>query len=122
MLRRWRVALPSGITLARHGRGEVMKSSSIALSACIALAGCTANVPRVVLPGMAATEVSARAGKPVAEGRFASNEPYWDYTDQPFGHANYRVTFGPDDRVRDVRNLLTEENLVNIQPRMTQKE
>ena len=100
----------------------MMRPLLLGLFACPALVGCAAYIPRAVSPGMAAAEVSAHAGKPVAEGRFASNEPYWDYTDQPFGYTNYRVTFGPDDRVRDVRNLLTEQNLANIGPRMTQEE
>jgi hypothetical protein len=100
----------------------MMKSLLLGFLACSALVGCAASVPRLVSPGMAAADVSAHVGKPAAEGRFASDEPYWDYTHQPFGYANYRVTFGPDDRVRDVRNLLTEQNFANIRPKMTSKE
>ena len=43
------------------------------LAACVALAGCATDVPRVVSPGMVASEVAARAGKPIAEGRLADN-------------------------------------------------
>jgi outer membrane protein assembly factor BamE (lipoprotein component of BamABCDE complex) len=99
-----------------------MKSPLVGLFACFALAGCAVNIPRVVSPGMTPVEVSAQAGKPVAEGRFAGAERYWDYTDQPFGYTNYRVTFGSDERVRDVQNLLTEQNLVNLRPGMTAQE
>lgn len=96
-----------------------MKSLLPALIACAALAGCAADARRVVLPGMAPDEVSARVGTPIAEGRRANDELYWDYTRQPFGYAIYRVTFGAEGRVRDVRNLLTEQNFRNLQPGMT---
>ncbi|TMI04139.1 MAG: outer membrane protein assembly factor BamE, partial [Betaproteobacteria bacterium] len=76
------------------------------------LAGCaTYDVSRLVTPGMAKGEVGALAGKPIAEGRLADSEAYWDYTRQPYGYTIYRVTFGPDERVREVRNLLTPENI-----------
>jgi hypothetical protein len=42
---------------------------------------------------------------------------YWDYTRDPYGY--YRVTFGPDERVREVRDLHTEQNFRRIQPGMT---
>ena len=88
-----------------------------------ALAGCAAyDVSRVVTPGMAKGEVAALAGKPIAEGRLADNDAYWDYTRQPYGYYIYRVTFGPDERVREVRNLLTPENIRKLQAGMTQAE
>lgn len=87
------------------------------LIVCAAIASCAANVLRAVSPGMSAGEVSARVGKPIAEGRLASNEAYWDYTREPYGY--YRVTFGPDDRVRELRDLHTEKNFLNLQPGMT---
>jgi outer membrane protein assembly factor BamE (lipoprotein component of BamABCDE complex) len=91
--------------------------SLLLLIVCAAVAGCAANVQRAVSSGMSASEVSSRIGKPIAEGRLAGNEAYWDYTREPYGY--YRVTFGPDDRVRDVRDLHTEQNFRNIQPGMT---
>jgi hypothetical protein len=96
-----------------------MKLLPLALYA--ALAGCAAyDVSRMVTPGMAKGEVSALVGKPVAEGRLADNELYWDYTRQPYGFDIYRVTFGPDERVYEVRNLLTPENIRKLQAGMTQ--
>jgi outer membrane protein assembly factor BamE (lipoprotein component of BamABCDE complex) len=81
------------------------------------LAGCATNVPQAVSPGMPASEVAARIGKPIAEGRLPGNEAYWDYTREPYGY--YRVMFGPDERVRELRNLHTEQNFLNLQPGMT---
>lgn len=84
---------------------------------CAAVAGCATNLERAVTPGLPASEVGARLGKPIAEGRLPGNEAYWDYTREPYGY--YRVIFGPDERVREVRNLHTEQNFRNLQPGMT---
>ena len=95
----------------------------VPLALCTALAGCaTYDVSHIVTPGMAKGEVSALVGKPIAEGRLADDEAYWDYTRQPYGYYIYRVTFGPDERVREVRNLLTPENIRKLQAGMTQAE
>src|ERR1051325_11346343 len=87
------------------------------LIACAVVAGCATSVERVVSPGMPASDVAARIGKPVAQGRLAGNEMYWDYSRDPYGY--YRVTFRPDERVREVRDLHTEQNFRRIQPGMT---
>jgi outer membrane protein assembly factor BamE (lipoprotein component of BamABCDE complex) len=83
-----------------------------------ALAGCAAQ-PRSLTAGMTSDEVSAALGKPAGSGRLPSGEEYWDYSKQPFGYTIDRVTFTPDGRVRDVRNLLTEDNFKNLQAGMT---
>jgi outer membrane protein assembly factor BamE (lipoprotein component of BamABCDE complex) len=85
-----------------------------------AVAGCATNMQQAVSPGMSANEVSAHVGKPIAEGRLAGNEAYWDYTREPYGY--YRVIFGPDERVRELRNLHTEQNFRNLQPGMTRSQ
>lgn len=82
-----------------------------------AFAGCATDVTRAVSPGMPAGDVAARVGKPIAQGRLASNETYWDYARDPYGY--YRVTFGTDERVREVRDLHTEQNFRRIQAGMT---
>jgi hypothetical protein len=81
------------------------------------LFGCATDVHRAVSPGMASTDVGARVGKPTAMGKLADGSAYWDYSRQPY--YTDRVTFGPDDRVREVRNLLTEQNFENLQRGMT---
>jgi outer membrane protein assembly factor BamE (lipoprotein component of BamABCDE complex) len=91
--------------------------SLLVLLVSTVVAGCATNVERAVSPGMPANEVSARIGKPIAQGQLAGNETYWDYTRDPYGY--YRVTFGPDERVREVRDLHTEQNFRRIQAGMT---
>ena len=97
-----------------------MKLFHLVLVAAV-LAGCAAN-PQRVSPGMSSNEVSAALGKPIATGRLPGGEEYWDYSMQPYGFSNDRVTFSADGRVREVRNLLTEENFGNLQKGMTPEE
>jgi len=82
------------------------------------LAGCaTVDVHRVVAPGMASAEVGAALGEPNGVGKLADGSVYWDYSRQPY--YTDRVTFGPDERVVEVRNILTEQNFESLQKGMT---
>ena len=81
------------------------------------LLGCAADVYRAVSPGMASAEVGSLVGKPTAMGQLPDGSAYWDYSRQPY--YTDRVTFGPDDRVREVRNLLTADNFENLRVGMT---
>lgn len=85
------------------------------------LAGCATD-PRFIASGMSSAEVGSRFGKPVATGRLPSGEEYWDYTTQPFGYRNERVVFSPEGRVREVHNLLTEENIKGLHAGMSGNE
>jgi len=88
-------------------------------AACAAvLVGCaTVDVHHAIAPGMASSEVGASVGKPTSIGKLADGSVYWDYSRQPY--YTDRVTFGPDERVREVRNLLTEQNFEKLQKGMT---
>jgi hypothetical protein len=86
----------------------------------LAVTGCAARVGSAVTPGMAQAEVTRVGGKPFAEGRLPSGEPFWDYTLQPSGYYTWRVVFGPDGAVRDVRNLMTQQNFLNLKPGMSE--
>lgn len=95
-------------------------SPRIALMFFLALGGCAvSSLPALVAPGASATDVEARMGKPIAQGVLPTGEPYWDYTLQPMGYHNYRITFAPDERVQAVRDLLTSENIARIAPGMS---
>ena len=88
--------------------------------ACITLAGCAVDrLPALVTPGASATDVEARMGKPIAQGVLPNGETYWDYTLQPMGYHNYRVTFDPSERVHAVQDLLTKDNIARLEPGMS---
>jgi hypothetical protein len=91
-----------------------------AISVLLVLGCASADVHREVTPGMSSAEVIARAGKPAVVGKLADGAAYWDYSHQPV--STERVSFGPDDRVREVRNLLTEANFANLRAGMTSDE
>jgi len=48
-----------------------------------------------------------------------NGETYWDYTLQPMGYHNYRVTFASDERVQAVQDLLTNQNIARVEPGMS---
>jgi len=98
--------------ITRHSR-------ALALVA-LALGGCAVDrLPELVAPGASATDVEARMGKPIAQGALPNGARYWDYTLQPFGYHNYRVTFAPDERVQAVQDLLNNQNIARIEPGMS---
>ena len=86
------------------------------------LFGCAgmADVHRAVTVGMTSSEVAALIGKPTTAGQLVDGGAYWDYSQQPV--STDRVSFGPDERVREVRNLLTEANFANLRAGMTPDE
>src|SRR5204863_5809310 len=87
-------------------------------AACALLVGCaSADVHHAIAPGLASTDVAATVGKPTAVGKLADGSVYWDYSRQPY--YTDRVTFGADERVVEVRNVLTEQNFAHLQKGMT---
>ena len=92
----------------------------IVLAVALAVGGCAVDrLPALVAPGASATDVEARMGKPIAQGVLPNGETYWDYTLQPLGYHNYRVTFAPDERVQSVQDLLTNQNIARLAPGMS---
>ena len=93
---------------------------SITFAVALALSGCAIDrLPSLVSPGASVNEVEARVGKPIAQGLLPNGERYWDYTLQPLGYHNYRVTFAPDERVESVQDLLTNDNIARLAPGMS---
>jgi hypothetical protein len=92
--------------------------AALAALCCMLVSGCaTVDVQRAIAPGMASAEVLASVGKPTAAGKLVDGSEYWDYSRQPY-HTE-RVSFGADGRVRDLRNLLTDQNFAKLQKGMT---
>jgi len=83
-------------------------------------AGCAATLSSRVTPGMTESEVLGIGGKPALEQKLAGGETAWDYTLQPSGYFTWRVVFAPDGRVREIRNLMTYENSLKVEPGMTE--
>lgn len=94
--------------------------SPIALLFVLTLSGCAVDrLPALVTPGESARDVEARMGKPIAQGVLPNGETYWDYTLQPLGYHNYRVTFAPGERVQAVQDLLNNQNIARLEAGMS---
>jgi len=85
-----------------------------ALLAIAVLAGCAS--PRSFAPGSSIVDVRARAGTPT-DIRFDRNgDELWEYATGPEGTETYLVRVGLDGKVKEVTQLLTDEQLMKIVP------
>lgn len=83
------------------------------LSAAL-LAGCVS--PTSFAPGSSVVEMLARAGPPT-DIRFDRNgDELWEYATGPQGFETYLVRSGPDRKVKEVTQLLTDDQLMKIVP------
>ncbi len=74
-------------------------------------------------PGVStAFEVRDRMGAPATEWKEADGSVTWEYPRTPEGLVNYMLVIGPDNVLREIRQVLTEENFAKVQPGMTHTE
>jgi outer membrane protein assembly factor BamE (lipoprotein component of BamABCDE complex) len=79
-----------------------------------ALAGCAS--PRTVGTGSTLVEMLARAGRPTDIRIDPNGDELWEYATGPQGHETYLVRAGLDKRVKEITQLLTDEQLNKIVP------
>jgi outer membrane protein assembly factor BamE (lipoprotein component of BamABCDE complex) len=85
-----------------------------ALLAIAALAGCAS--PASFAPGSSIVDVRARVGTPT-DIRFDRNgDELWEYAQGPEGFETYVVRVGADGKVKEVTQILTDEQLMKIVP------
>jgi len=85
-----------------------------ALLAIAALAGCAS--PRSFAPGSSIVDVRARVGTPT-DIRFDRNgDELWEYAQGPEGFETYVVRVGADGKVKEVSQVLTDEQLMKVIP------
>ena len=78
------------------------------------LAGCAS--PRSFAPGSSIVDVLAKAGPPT-DIRFDRNgDELWEYATGPQGTETYLVRTGSDGKVKEVIQLLTDDQLMKIVP------
>lgn len=79
------------------------------------LAGCA--TPRSLVPGQSTeADVRARLGAPTDSLREGNGDQLWDYATGPLGYYTYRVRIGADGKVKEVTQLLTDEQLMKVVP------
>ncbi|MGE5385064.1 MAG: outer membrane protein assembly factor BamE [Betaproteobacteria bacterium] len=89
-------------------------------SAVIALLpGCDAIDRNELKPGVSTGyEVRDRMGPPTMEWKDSDGSVTWEYPRTPNGVENYMVVIGPDNVLREIRQVLTEANFARVQPGM----
>ena len=61
-------------------------------------------------------------GAPTMKWQNADGSATWEYPRTPNGVVNYMLDFGPNERLREVRQVLTEANFSRVKEGMTREE
>jgi len=90
-------------------------STLVLLLSIAALAGCAG--PRAMVPGQSTiVEMRAKVGTPT-DIRFDRNgDELWEYATGPMGYETYLVRIGTDGKVREVTQILTEDQMMKLVP------
>ncbi len=73
-----------------------------------------------IKPGTSTThDVRQLMGEPTMAWHDADGTQTWEYPRTPQGMVNYMIDFAPDQRVREVRQVLTEENFARVKAGMS---
>jgi hypothetical protein len=90
-----------------------MKAAAALILVAAMLAGC--GGARSLVPGQSTeADVRSRLGAPRDTRTEPNGDLVWEYPTGPEGFTNYAVRMGPDGRVKDVTQLVTEEQLDKI--------
>jgi outer membrane protein assembly factor BamE (lipoprotein component of BamABCDE complex) len=86
----------------------------------VGLPACDADNLSKLKPGLStASEVREVMGRPNLEWKQDDGTRIWEYPRTPEGIVNYMLVIGPDNVLRDVRQVLTEDNFARVKPGMT---
>jgi hypothetical protein len=99
----------------------MLRCRTYALAVFVALVAGCANFPGIS-PGTPAPEIRAKFGAPEAVWKNPDGSETWEYPLGPIGVQTYMITLGPQQTVREVRQVLTPEYLENVQPGMSRDE
>jgi len=75
-----------------------------------------------IAPGASAQQVEKLVGAPDNVSKNADGSEIWEYPQGPLGVETYMVTLGPDRAVREVRQVLNDENISRLQVGMSRDE
>jgi outer membrane protein assembly factor BamE (lipoprotein component of BamABCDE complex) len=87
------------------------------------LAACDEQRLSKLEPGVATeTEVRQQFGEPVTVETLGDGSRVFEYPRQPEGTTNYFIRLGPDGKLAEVRQVLTEANFARVTAGMAQHE
>ncbi len=105
-------------TLAERGWSQRLPAGLVLLGALL-FAGCDQQRIAAIRPGETTeSEIVAQWGAPGHVWMTPQGERVLEYSRQPNGEANYRITIGANGRVATFQNTLTRANFAQIQPGM----
>jgi len=93
----------------------------LALIATVLLMSACANFS-AISSGTPAREIQSRFGAPGTVWKNPDGSEVWEYPRGPVGVQTYMITIGPDQAVREVRQVLSEEYLGKVQAGMSRDE
>ena len=99
----------------------MLRRRTYALAGVLAFAAGCASFPGIS-PGTAAPEIRAKFGAPEAIWKNPDGSETWEYPLGPVGVQTYMITLGPDQTVREIRQVLSAESLDKVQPGMSRDE
>ncbi len=97
-----------------HVMNKTSFSRVLVTGLLLCLLSACATYPGNLRAGMTRAEVLSRFGSPVAQRKDETGEVVI-YSTAPFGQFAYAARFGPDDRVRDVEQVLREDKFARIE-------
>jgi outer membrane protein assembly factor BamE (lipoprotein component of BamABCDE complex) len=104
--------------MARRFLGVLLSGLAVVL-----LTACDGINLGTLQPGLSTEQdVRAAMGEPTMEWQDADGTVTWEYPRTPYGVVNYMIVFDPDRRLREVRQVLTEENFARVEAGMTREQ
>ncbi len=104
----------------------MLKKLVVALSGGLLAAllpACDAINLKELKPGVSTGyEVRDRMGAPSMEWQEKDGSRIWEYARTPEGTNNYMLVIGPDNVLREIRQVLTPANFAKVQPGMHQED
>lgn len=94
-----------------------------ALLSALGIYACDYVALKELKPGVSTGfEVRDKMGQPSFEWRNEDGSVTWEFARTPEGKANYMVTVGPDNILREIVQVLTEENFGKVRKGMMRDE
>lgn len=106
-------------------RGWMVKMATISglVGALLGMVGCDAQRIEKLEEGVSTeADVRKQFGTPHAVAAQSDGSKIIEYTRQPEGGTNYRITIGADGKMSSLKQLLTPANVARVQPGMSKLE
>lgn len=95
----------------------------VGLVSALALHGCDRVGLTGLKPGVSSGyEVRDRMGPPTAEWKNDDGSLVWEYAGGPEGFTTHMIVIGPDNVLKEIRQVLSDEYFARVRPGMGKEE